>query len=143
MISRGIAVAEALPLPFEDEAAMQIRHAKADDECEEEHHGGEDAGDPGEREQNLPDANVDGVGAYVDEHEFLQALVEAGAEDEGGRDQRRRAGMMRIIDQRRVPPPLSGNRLVRLAWPSATSHRCIPVLRELSIHSAPRPSGSP
>ena len=67
---------------------MQIRHAKADDECEEEHHGGEDAGDPGEREQNLPDANVDGVGAYVDEHEFLQALVEAGAEDEGGRDQR-------------------------------------------------------
>ena len=82
-----VVVAETLLQPLEDEATVQVRRAEADDERQHEHRRGEDAGDPGELEQDFPDTDVDGSGAGIDEHKLLHAVVEAGAEHDGGRDQ--------------------------------------------------------
>ena len=63
-----VAVAEAFPLPPEDEAALQVRHAEADDERENKRYSGAGGGDSGEREQNLSDADVDGGGGDLAVH---------------------------------------------------------------------------
>ena len=84
---------------------------------------------------------VDGVGADVYEHEFLQALVEAGAEDDGGRDQedeqddadhRSTARAAASFGDRSVDSLAVGHVTPAYSWPPRSSS-----------HSAPNPSGNP
>ena len=78
---------ESFPLTAEHEADVEVRHAEADGDRQEEHGGGEDAGDGREFDEDRPAAEEDGAGADVDENELLQAPVGAQAEHDGTHDQ--------------------------------------------------------
>ena len=62
-------------MAVERKADVHVRHAEADGERQQEHHGGEGAGDDRVLDEDRPAFEDGGTGGRVDENEALDAIV--------------------------------------------------------------------